>query len=402
MEQALQGVRVIDLTHHIAGPFGTKMLADYGAEVVKVEPPAGEVARRLGPFAGDEPHVEKSGLFLHLNTNKLGVTLNLKAAAGVAILKRLVAEADILVENFAPRVLPALGLDDATLRALNPRLVITHISNFGQTGPYRDWKASDLIIHGMGGALLSTGRAELEPVRLVDGMILCQGGNLAAAATLATFFGAEEQGVGESVDISLFETQAGTADMRATLLLAYEYHGVPAKREQPMIGILPTGYYPARDGFVYLLTMPLWWPRLARMLGRPEVLEDPHWTLPNGLFNPEAKEELDVLFYVWVADRTKRQAMVEAQAADIPLTALNDVADLLADAHFRSRGFWAAYDHPLLGRVTQTGAPLRFSEGGYAARRAAPLLGQHNHLIFGGRLGYSEEELARLRKLGVI
>src|SRR5262249_1431818 len=149
--------------------------------------------------------------------------------AGVAILKRLVAEADILVENFAPRAMPALGLDDATLRALNPRLVVTHISNFGQTGPYRDWKASDLIIHGMGGVLLSTGHAGRGPVRLVDGMILCQGGNLAATATLGAYLGAALDGAGESVDVSLFETQAGTADRRATDLLAHQYHGETAR-----------------------------------------------------------------------------------------------------------------------------------------------------------------------------
>jgi crotonobetainyl-CoA:carnitine CoA-transferase CaiB-like acyl-CoA transferase len=402
MEQALAGVRVIDLTHHIAGPFCTKMLADFGAEVVKVEPPAGEVARRLGPFAGDAPHAEKSGLFLHLNTNKLGVTLNLKAEAGVAILKRLVAEADILVENFAPRVLPALGLDDATLRALNPRLVVTHISNFGQTGPYRDWKASDLIVHGMGGVLLSTGQADLGPVRLVDGMILCQGGNLAATATLGAYLGAALDGAGESVDVSLFETQAGTADRRATDLLAHQYHGETARREEMTVGILPAGYFPTEDGFAYFLVMNQWWPRVARMLGRPDLIEDPHWTLPGGLFNPEAKEELDVLFLVWVADRTKRQVTLEAQAERVSGTALQDMADLLADEHFRSRGFWAEYDHPLLGRVTQTGAPVRMAEGGYAARRAAPLLGQDNLAVFGGRLGYSREELTRLRKLGDI
>jgi crotonobetainyl-CoA:carnitine CoA-transferase CaiB-like acyl-CoA transferase len=402
MDQALNDVRVLDLTHHIAGPYCTKMLADYGAEVIKVEPPAGEVARRLGPFAGDEPDPETSGLFLHLNTNKLGVTLNLKSEAGRAILERLVADADILVENFAPRVLPALGLDDTALHALNPRLVITHISNFGQTGPYRDWKASDLIIHGMGGVLLSTGLADLGPVRLVDGMILCQGGNMAAAATLATFLGARAQGAGESIDVSLFETQAGTADRRATDLLAYQYHGETARREQMTVGVLPAGSFPAQDGFAYFLVMNQWWPRLARMLGRPDLLDDPGWTLPGGLFNPEAKDELDVLFFVWIAERTKRRVMEEAQAERVSGTAMNDMADLLADAHFRTRGYWAEYDHPIVGRITQTGAPVRMGEGGYAVRRAAPLLGQHNALIYRGRLGYSPEELARLRKQGVI
>lgn len=400
--QALEGVRVLDLTHHIAGPFCTKQFADYGAEVIKVEPPWGEISRRLGPFAGDEPHPEKCGLFLHLNTNKLGITLNLKTRTGIEILGRLIRQADILVENFAPRVLPGLGLDDAALHLLNPRLVITHISNFGQTGPYRDWKASDLIIHGMGGVLQSSGVEDREPIRLVDGMILCQGGNIASAAALAMLTGAELQGAGDSIDVSLFETQAGTADRRATDLLAFQYHGEVTKREQMTVGVLPAGYFAAEDGFAYFLVMNQWWPRLARMLGRADLLDDPHWTLDGGMFNPAAKEELDVLFYVWVSDRTKRQVMVEAQAERVSGTAMSSIADLLADEHFRARNFWETYDHPVAGRLTQTGAPARLSWGGFQARSAAPLLGQDNVRILVGRLGYSREDLGRLRKLGII
>lgn len=401
-EQALNDVRVVDLTHHIAGPYCTKLLADYGAEVIKVEPPGGEQTRRLGPFAGDDPHPEKSGLFLHLNTNKLGLTLNLKTETGRGILHRLLADADILVNNFAPRVMPALGLDDDTLHAINPRLVVTHITNFGRTGPYRDYPASDLIFYAMGGPMQSTGRAGREPVRLVDGLTLYHAGSTAAAVTLAAFFGARARARGQAIDVSILETQAGAADRRATDLLAYEYHGETAARAEITAGILPAGYFPAQDGYVYFFVLNQWWSRLARMLGRPDLLDDPDWTLPDGGFNPDMKEELDVLFYVWVAERTKQQVMEEAQAARVAATAVNNVADLLTDPHFRSRGFWATYDHPVVGAVTQTGAPFQMTDGGFQARFAAPTLGQHNDAILCERLGYARQDLVRLAELGIV
>ncbi|MBI4302278.1 MAG: CoA transferase, partial [Chloroflexi bacterium] len=143
-EQALSGTVVIDLTHHIAGPYSTKFLSDFGAEVIKIEKPGeGDPARKAGPFPGDMPHPEKSGLFLYLNTNKKGITLNLKTEAGKAIFKELVKKADVVVENFSPRVMASWGLGYEVLAAINPKLVMTSISNFGQTGPYRDYKAAD-------------------------------------------------------------------------------------------------------------------------------------------------------------------------------------------------------------------------------------------------------------------
>jgi CoA:oxalate CoA-transferase len=149
--QALEGVRVLDLTRHVAGPLCAKLLADYGADVIKIETPGrGDPARWIAPFLRDLPDPERSGLFLHLNTNKRGITLNLKTETGRAIFLKLLPSADIVVENFRPRVMPSLGLEYATLSAIKPNLVMTSISNFGQTGPYRDWSASDLILYAMG------------------------------------------------------------------------------------------------------------------------------------------------------------------------------------------------------------------------------------------------------------
>ena len=158
MEQPLSDVRVLDLTWYITGPYCTKLLADYGADVIKVEPPGGgDPARRLGPFLNDDPHPEKSGLFLHLNTNKRGITLNIECETGKRIFKELVKKADILVESFPPRVMPSLGLGYETLEKINPMLVMTSITDFGQTGPYRDFKGSELIYQGLGGPMYTTG-----------------------------------------------------------------------------------------------------------------------------------------------------------------------------------------------------------------------------------------------------
>ena len=185
-DMALSDVRILDLTRHVAGPFCTKMLADYGADVIKVERPnGGDVTRRMGPFPDDVPHLEKSGLFLHLNTNKRGVTLNLRSATGKRMFMELVKQVDVVVENFAPRVLPSLGLAYEDLEQINPQVILVSISNFGQTGPYRDYKASEIVLHGMGGNLRSLGLPEREPVKYGSHVALRQAGLIGAAATMA-------------------------------------------------------------------------------------------------------------------------------------------------------------------------------------------------------------------------
>src|SRR5919204_5999688 len=219
-DTALADVRVLDLTHHIAGPYCTKLLADFGADVIKIErPDGGTPARRYGPFPQDEPHPEKSALFLHLNTNKRGITLNLKSTAGRDLFKALVREVDILVENFSPRVMPSLGLAYETVEQLNPGLVMTSISNFGQTGPYRDYKAQDLVIYAMGGPMQQTGVPEREPLKMAGNLMQYQGGAIAATATMVGLYAAQLQGIGEHVDVGLFETHAGTVDRRSTFLM---------------------------------------------------------------------------------------------------------------------------------------------------------------------------------------
>lgn len=405
LEQPLSGVTVLDLTWHITGPYCTKLLADYGADVIKVERPGkGDPTRAMGPFLKDDPDLEKSGLFLHLNTNKKGITLNLKTATGKKILKELAKKADILVESFSPRVMPSLGLDYPVMKEINPKLVMVSISSFGQTGPYRDFKASEIVEYAMGGEMYSTGIAGREPLKLGGNVIQYQAGTIAAVATLGAFYAAESQGVGQHVDVSIMETQAGTADRRIMYILGYIMAGVittrwPPPREAVRMLIMPQGVYPCRDGFVNTLSLPQWWPRYIEALGMPELKDDPRF---QNIYSAEAGLEFDAIWYSWLADHDKQELFdifIKSKIASAPV---NSPEDLLKYVHLKARGYFVEIDRPVTGRLTYTGAPFKMSESPWKIRRPAPLLGQHNQEIYCDLLGYSKEELVKLREGGVI
>ena len=224
--QPLADIRVVDLTHGIAGPYCTKLLADFGADVIKIErPDTGDFSRAAGPFVQDTPDLEKSGLFLYLNTNKRSIVLDLKTSQGVEAVKELVRTADVLVENFRPGVMAELGLDYEVLSNLNPNLVMTSISNFGQTGPYRDYLASELTLFAMGGRMHATGLPDRYPLKLGGNHVQYQAGNVAAMATLFAWYADRYRGMGgQQVDISIFETQVGSINMRLRNLLIYHIH----------------------------------------------------------------------------------------------------------------------------------------------------------------------------------
>ena len=405
IEQALSGVKVLELTWHIAGPYCTKLLADYGADVIKVERPGkGDPTRAMGPFFKDDPNPEKSGLFLHLNTNKKGITLNLKSTTGKKILKQLVADADILVESFSPRVMPILALDYQTLEKVNPRLVMVSISSFGQTGPYRDFKASEIVEYAMGGEMYSTGSAGREPLKLGGNVIQYQAGTVAAVATMGALYAAEGQGIGQHVDISIMETQAGSADRRIMYILSYIMAGVittrwPPPREAVRMLIMPQGVYPCKDGFVNTLSLPQWWSRYIEALGMPELKDDPRF---QNIYSAEAGMEFDAIWYSWLADHTKEELFNIFLKSKIASAPVNSPEDLLNNAQLKAREYFVEVDHPETGKVTYPGAPFKMSEASWKIRQPAPLLGQHNEEIYCRLLGYTKEELVKLREGGII
>lgn len=403
MEQILSDVKVLDLSWYIAGPYCTKLLADYGADVIKIERPGGgDPARNLGPFPNDEPHPERSGLFLHLNTNKRSITLNLKTETGKSIFRKLVADVDILVESFRPRVMPSLGLSFEALEKINPGLVMTSISNFGQTGPYRDFKGSELVFQGFGGYMYLMGTLDREPVKKAANVIQYQLGATAATATMVALYGARMRGSGDHVDVNGVREEITSIDGKRCMMLAYQYTGHVHRRPpfpSPNIRL-------AKDGYVFLVgfgatTGAMFFPVVAKMLGlTPEQREA--WGRPEVVNDPVKQGEFDeTIMTPWLLEHTVKEIVEKAQAAGVMSTPYHNAEGVMNDLHFRERNYWVEIDHPATGPLTYPGAPIRMERAGWAVRRPAPLLGQHNEEIY-RNLGFSVQDLVNLKQTEVI
>ena len=405
MEAALSDITILDFTQGIAGPYCTKLLADYGANVIKIERPAtGDGARRLGPFPNDVEHPEKSGAFLHLNTNKRGITLDLNSDGGREAAFELARRSDLVVESFRPGTMERFGLDYSSLNAANPSLVMTSISNFGQTGPYRDWRASELILYGMGGELISTGIIEREPVKMGGNVGSYQAGTVAAYASLAAVTGARDRGTGEYVDVAIIETQAGSIDRRMSLLLAYQYNDETTTRESLDAASgtgFPGGVYPCADGYVQITAGLVWFDRVVRMLGSPEGLLEEKWYTAEAQSDPDLKTEFDGYFYPWVLSKTKHEVWEAAQAFRVLSGPLNSIDDLFRDRNFRDRGAFAEIDHPEAGTLTYPGRPVVLNASPWSVRSPAPRLDEHTDEVL-TELGYARDDIDRLKSEGAI
>ena len=403
-QYALSDIRILDFTQYIAGPYCAKLLADYGAEVVKVERPGtGDGARRIGPFPKDTPHPEKSGTFLHLNTNKRSITLDLKTEEGRQVALDLAVRADAVVESFRPGIMENFGLDYETLSNVNPSLVMTSISNFGQTGPYRDWRGSEIIFYGMGGELYSTGVSEKEPLKLGGTVGLYQAGTIAAYATLGAIFAARDNEKGQHVDISIMETQAGSIDRRMSMLLAYQYNGEITERT-PLgaasgSGGYPAGVYPCADGFFQFTGGGNYFPRVLDMLGHPEEISGEEWLTPEAQADEDMQGLFEVVFYLWLMERNKADIWEQAQKSRVLSGPLNTMEDLHADQIFHKRGAFAEVEHPEAGSLRYPGRPFIMGATPWSVRRPAPLLGQHTDEIL-TELGRTESEIASFRDGG--
>lgn len=404
-EQPLSGVKVLDLTWYIAGPYCTKMLADYGADVVKVERPGGgDPARKMGPFFKDDPHPEKSGLFLYLNTNKRGITLNLRSSWGKGVIKEMVKDVDILVESFSPGVMEGVGLSYEELEKINPRLVMASISNFGQTGPYRDYRASELIIYGMGGAMNESGLPDREPLRKATGTpVLFSTGNMAALATMIALYQAKVDGIGQQIDFSLMESQMESVDRRMSCLLAYAYNNEITNRSDVRARpVYPAGTYPCKDGWWGMTATGVQWPAAGKMLGMPEMIDDPRWNNMVVQTMPGHREEFMAIFIPWSLEHTNKECVEAAQAAGANCSPMNTMEEVVNDPHLRERGFWAEIDHPFTGRLTYPSGPILAEDMPWIMRRPAPLLGQHNDEVYCEKLGYGNNDLVKLEETGCI
>ncbi len=391
----LAGVRVLDLSRVMSGPFCTAMLADLGAEVVKIERPgAGEDSRRFGPFRDGE-----SAYFLLLNRGKKSVTLDLKSGAGRGLLRRLAAVSDVLVENFRPGVTERLGIDHASLQPANPRLVYASISGFGGEGPHAGRPAYDLVVQAMSGLMDLTGQPDGPPTAAGESVADVCSGMFAAWGIVAALFARERTGEGRRVDVAML-------DSVFSMLLTALSLGLYTDRRPTRVGNRHPVTYPvdscrARDGHVVIVVpSDRAFEALCAAIGRPELAEDDRFRANAG--RDAHEDELRRIIEAWTSRRTVAEAVAAMDVAGIPAAPVLSVSDLLESAHAAFRGLVSTVEHPKLGAIPLVRQPVRFSGAERPPLRPPPLLGEHTRQILASLLGLPDPEIESLAKENVI
>ena len=396
---ALAALRVLEVGQMVAAPYFGKLLASLGAEVIKVEPPkVGDRSRRRGPFPGDDPHPERSGTFLYLNTGKRGVTLDVDDPHGRVMLRQLASGADVIVHDSQPAIASARGLDREVLAEVNPSLIVAAITPFGSSGPNSDYAAHDVNVFHAGGEgnLLPNGLAldtfpDRAPIAAGGMMASYQGGLTAALGVMAAVVAQWADGTGQAVDNSMQEAQLAIGYLPIQRLEAEGFVETRFSRFFRMGGVLP-----ASDGYVELLTLePRQWEGLARLLGNPE------WASPEMFRDPATHgAAINENLRRWSSEHTREWLYREGQAHGVPIAPYLTPAEVFASAQQRERGFFAEIPHPSAGSYDYAGLPFRMGETLTSLRRA-PLLGEHNSEVYQS-LGYSPEQLSCLARAEVI
>lgn len=388
----LAGITVLELGHHVAGPFCSKLLAMQGARVIKIEQPGrGDAARHAGPFPYDVPDSEQSGLFLYLNGGKESVTLNLKTETGRAFARQIVRHVDVVVENFRPRVLPSLRLDPNALISEKPELVVTSISNYGATGPYANHRGTELTVMAVGGMAHSLGGEATPPLKLAGNVGQYLAGTLALAGTLGALYGARAGRGGQHVTVAISEAIAVALPQA---LVEYVYTGNVSSRRPRNAGLYQTG-----DGYASMSYQQPQWPRLPPALGTPELLDDSRFATTSSRLQHQA--ELSAIIAKWMAGRGKAEAYHSLQSAHFPGGARFSVSDLYDSPQYAARDFFVEIEHPRTGTLRYPGAPWQV-EGRAWRHERAPLLGEHTAAVLGEFCQVIPADLPRLAASGVI
>ncbi len=402
MSGILSDVKVVELTHAPSGAFCAKLLADQGADTIKVEPPgSGDPERHEPPFIGGEPHPDRSTTFLALNTNKRGITLDLGQAAGRSLFLKLASDADVIIESFQPGHLASLGLGYGVVRAANPKAILLSISYFGQYGPYADYKGDDLIAQAMGGYLYAvTGPADRPPMGTALQQMELTAGRNGVIAVMAALLRRDETGEGNHIDVSVMEAAISTPSM---LIQNFSYLGRSPRRGAGDKFVMDGMHLPTRDGEVTLTTagtggkpMQVW----AEFLGEPRLLDPKFATRASRNDN---WEELRELVAPKLMQWNNLDLMRETMARGLVIGLVQSPEQVVNSPHLAERGFFVEIDHPEVGPLKYPG-PGFFFDGANLMQttRGAPRLGEHNAEVYCGVLGLSGEELDRLRAARVV
>lgn len=394
---ALAGVRVLDLAER-TGAFAGRLLAALGADVIRVEPPGGDPMRAIPPFWEGAPHPERSLFFWFYNTGKRGITLDVRRPAGAALLRRLAAGVDVLVESGAPGTLAALGCGADSLRATNPGLVVASITPFGQRGPRRAWRASDTVAQALGGMMCVNGEPGRPPLRSLGLQAYHQAGVFAAIGVLGALFARARTGRGQDVDVSL---QAAVAGAIENVPGFWHQSGLIAARQGSLHWTRYIRVGRCRDGWVMHCTLGDWTSLVewVKADGMAADLTDPAWEEPAA--RQAGAEHVFDLLDAWAARYTVAELHEGAQARRIAYAAVRPPEALVRDPQLGARGFFVPIDHPDLGvTVPYPGPPFRLADDPPARR--PPHRGEHNAEVYRGTLGLATDELAALAAAGVV
>ncbi len=392
---SLSDLRVLDLSTGVAGAFCTKLFAEFGADVITLEPRSGHSLRRNGPFAADRPHPETGALWLYLATNKRSAMLNIQTRTGLHLFLSMVEEANVIVEDFPPGKMAELGLSFDVLRHIKRRIVLVSITPFGQTGPRAAWRATNLTSFASGGQMSLTGDPDREPLVAGGKQAEYQAGLQAFAAAAVAAFNADALEVPNHVDISAQECMASALELYLPWW-AYLKRDISKRRGNvlsAMVGVLP-----AKEGYLGLHIMPRNWPWFAKAIGRPDLIEDEDFKDSHSRL--QHNDELEAIVYEWASRQDPRDAYQAAGAARAPIAFVHTIRDLFESEQLRSRDFFRQVEHPAAGDITLPGPPFRMMGIESPAGRA-PLLGEHNEELY-GEMGLSRRDLARLRAAGVV
>jgi len=392
---ALEGLRILDLTRVLAGPYATMILADLGADVLKVEiPGVGDDSRNFGPYQHGE-----SAYFMSLNRNKRSMTLNLKSPRGKQIIRELAAQVDVVIENFRPGTLEKLGLGYETLREINPRLIYAAISGFGRTGPYSQRPAYDGVVQAMGGVMSITGPEDGTPTRVGTSIGDIIAGIFMATGVLSALAARERTGQGQLVDVAMLDCQV------AILENAIARYGVTGEIPRPIgsrhPSVVPLEPFETQDGeLMVAVGNDTVWLRLCEALERPDLGADPRFTAnPSRLAH---YAELRPLLAEIFVTRTNADWQARLDAVGVPASPINNVPQVMEHPQVLAREMLVKVLHPVAGELTMAGIPIKLSETPGAMRAPAPTLGQHTEEVLRDLLGYTPEQIAELRDEGAI
>ena len=397
MSKALDGIRIIDMTHNQAGPACTQILAWLGADVIKLEEPGkGDVAR-----TNMRDQDSDSLFFLILNANKQSLTLNLKTEEGKELFKKVIETADVLVENFSPGALDRLGLGYKVLSKINKRLIYATIKGFGTYGPYSEFKSFEPIAQAMGGAMCATGFPENPPTYVWPAIGDSGTGMHMAIGILAALQQRNSSGKGQEVEVSMQDSVANI--MRISLRDHQRLGGVQERTGNQLGKNVPGSTYPCapggRNDYIYIFAQQQMWKAFANAIGRPDIIEDPRYATPESRW--DNRETLNVIIEGWTRQKTKYEAMRIFGDAGVPSGACQDTGEILEDPHLKEREMIIDIDYPPRGKYKTVGCPIKLSDSPAEIKRP-PTLGEHTEDLLGKLCGVTPEDFTKLREKGAI